>query len=82
MVLQKILSSSPPLYTIGFSCGGVKDNLTHCVHSKRELELLQGFDCFLSHLARILHFFFFHFILEIQHAKEGVKIRSDKVAEY
>ena len=31
-------------YTLGFSRGGVRDSLTHCVHLKRELDLLQGFD--------------------------------------
>jgi hypothetical protein len=27
-------------YTLGFSRGGVRDNLTSCVHLERELELL------------------------------------------
>ena len=43
---NKILSSSTLTYTLGFSRDGVKNNLTHCVHLKRELELLLGFDSF------------------------------------
>ena len=35
-------------YTLGFSRGGVRNDLTHCVHLKRELELLLGFDSPLS----------------------------------
>ena len=42
--LQRILSFSPLTYTLGFSHGGVRDNLTHYVHLKRELELLIVFD--------------------------------------
>ena len=62
MFLQQILSSSSLSYTLGFSRGGVRDSLTHCVHLKRELKLLQGFDSLSSHLAIILHFssFLFH----------------------
>ena len=41
---NRILSFSPLSYTHGFSRGGVRDNLTHCVHLKRELKLLLGFD--------------------------------------
>ena len=41
---NKVLSSSSLTYTLGFSRDGVRDNLTHCVHLKRELELLLGFD--------------------------------------
>jgi hypothetical protein len=41
---NKILSSSPLTYTLGFSCDEVRDNLTYCVHLKRGLELLLGFD--------------------------------------
>ena len=52
---NKILSYSPLTYTLGFSRGGVRDNLTHCVHLKRELELLLEFDSFPSHLARMPH---------------------------
>ena len=44
MFLQSILSPSPLSCTLRFSCGGVRDNLIYCVHLKRELELLQGFD--------------------------------------
>ena len=40
----KILSSSLLTYTQGVSRGGVRDNLIHCVHLKRELELLLRFD--------------------------------------
>ena len=40
---NKILSSLPLIYTLGFSYGEMKDKLTHCVHLKRELELLLGF---------------------------------------
>ena len=54
MFLQQILSSSPPpTYTLGLTCGGVRDNLTHYVHLKRDLELLQGFESLPSHLARM-----------------------------
>ena len=45
-------------YTLGFSCGGVRDNLTHYVYLERELEFLQGFDSLPSHLARKIQFFF------------------------
>ena len=45
---NRILSSSPFTYTLGFSCGGVRNKLTHCVHLKREFELLQGFDSLTS----------------------------------
>ena len=38
------MSSFPLTYILGFSCGGVIDNLSHCVHLKRELELLLGFE--------------------------------------
>ena len=31
-------------YTLGFSRGGMRDILSHCVHLKRKLELLHGFD--------------------------------------
>ena len=41
---NKFLSFSPLTYTLGFSRGEVRDNLTHCVHLKRGLELLLGFD--------------------------------------
>ena len=41
---NKILSSSPLTYTLGFSHNGVRDNLTHYVHLKTKLELLLGFD--------------------------------------
>ena len=41
---NKILSFSSLTYIIGFSRGGVRDNLTHYVHLKRELKLLLGFD--------------------------------------
>ena len=41
---NKILSYSPLTYTLGYSRGGVRDNLTHCVHLKRKLKLLLGFD--------------------------------------
>ena len=40
---NKILNYSPLTYTLGFSRGGVRDNFTHCVHLKRELELLLSF---------------------------------------
>ena len=50
---NKILSSSPLTYTLGFSYGGVRDNLTHYVHLKRELEPLLGFDSLPSHLAKM-----------------------------
>ena len=50
------MSSSPPTYTLELCCGGVRDNLTHYVYLKRDLELLQGFDFLPSHLAKILHF--------------------------
>ena len=56
---NKILSSSPLTYTLGFSCDGMIDNLTHCVHFKRELEFLLGFDSLPSHLAIMLHFSYF-----------------------
>ena len=49
----KILSSSPPTYSFEFSSGIVRHNLTHYVHLKRELELLQEFDSLPSHLARM-----------------------------
>ena len=42
--LQWILSSSPLTYTLEFSCGGLGDNLTHCVDLKKKLELLQRFE--------------------------------------
>ena len=45
---NKILSYSPLTHTLGFSRGEVRDNLTHCVHLKGELELLLGFDSLLS----------------------------------
>ena len=41
---NKILSSFPITYTLGFSRCGEWDNLTHCVHLKRNLDLLLGFD--------------------------------------
>ena len=47
---NKILSSSPLTYTLGFSRGGVRDNLIHYVHLKRELKLLLGFDSLPSHV--------------------------------
>ena len=50
---NKISSSSPLTYTLGFSYGRVRDYLTHCVHLKRELKLLLGFDSLPSHLARM-----------------------------
>ena len=31
---NKILSSPPLTYTFGFSRGGLRDDLTHCVHLK------------------------------------------------
>ena len=76
------LEFSPLTYTLGFSHSGVRDNLTHYVHLKRELELLQEFDSLPSHLTRIASFFF-SFLLHSWyiHAREGVRIRSDKVAE-
>ena len=79
---NKILSSSPLTYTLGFSRGGVRDTLTHCMHLKGELELLLGFDSLPFHLARLPFFFlFFFFILEIYQARESVRTRSDEVAE-
>ena len=38
---------SPISYTLGFFSGGVRDNLTYCVHLKKELEFLQGLSNFL-----------------------------------
>ena len=51
---NRILSSHPLTYTLAFSRGRVRDNLTHCVHLRKELELLQRFDSLPSHLARIV----------------------------
>ena len=45
---NKILSFPPLTYALGFSRGGVKDNLTHYVYLQRELEFLLGFDSFPS----------------------------------
>ena len=59
MFCNDILSSSALIYTLGFSRGRMRDNLTHYVHLKKELELILGFDSLPSYLAKILHFFFF-----------------------
>ena len=41
---NKTLNSSPLTYTLEFSRDELRDNLTHYMHLKRELELLLGFD--------------------------------------
>ena len=56
-VYNIFLSYSSLTYTLGFSRGGVRDNLIHCAYLKRKLELLQEFDPLSSHLARFLQFF-------------------------
>ena len=55
---NKILNFSSIPCTLGFSHGGVRDNMTHCMHLKRELQLLLWLDYLPSHLTRILHFSF------------------------
>ena len=55
MFLQYILSTTPLSYTLGFSCGGVRDNFTHYVHLKRELKVLRGFDFLLSLLRCVVY---------------------------
>ena len=50
------MSSFSIAYILGFSRGGVRDNLTYCVHLKRELKFSIGFDFLPSHFARIPHY--------------------------
>ena len=58
----------------------MRESLTHSMHLKRELELLQGFDSQHSHLPRMPSFFFT--ILEILWARKGVRTRNNKVVKY
>ena len=53
----------PLLYTLGFSHDGVRDNLTHYMHLKRELELLQGFESLLSLWRCIVYVCFCHVLV-------------------
>ena len=55
-ICNKILSSSPLIYTLEFYPGGVRDNLTHCVHLKREVE---HFSCCRGVLYMCVFFFMF-----------------------
>ena len=50
-------------YTLGFSHGGVRDNLTYYVHLKRELELLQGFDSLPSLWRCVVYVCFCHVLV-------------------
>ena len=56
------LETSPLTYTLQFSRGGVRDNLIHCMHLKRKLERLQGFD-FLSSLSRCVVYVWLCYVL-------------------
>ena len=60
-------------YTLGFYRGEVRYNLIYCVHLKRELELLHGFDYFPWRLAKI--------IFEILLARGCMGARSNEVPE-
>ena len=55
---------SPPTYTLGFFRGRVRDNLTHCVHMKTDLELLQGFDSLPSVWRCVVYVCFCHVLVE------------------
>jgi hypothetical protein len=58
---NKILSSSSLTYTLGFSRGGVRDNLTHYVLLKRKLELSLEFDSFPPMCCICVHLLCFSF---------------------
>ena len=63
VIVIKTVRLFPLTNTLGFSRGGARDNLTHCVHLKRKLELFLEFDSLPSMWMCVVYVYLFYVLI-------------------